>query len=308
MAAAPGSPDPRELEALAARLGPGFLAAAAPLGLDPAQAARALLDVYLPLAAWIAARRGPGAFVLGINGAQGSGKSTLAALLARVLGEGFGWRVAVLSLDDLYRTRAEREALAQDVHPLLRTRGVPGTHDVALGLRVLDALKGGESLDLPSFDKAADDRRPVVDWPRFEGPADVVLFEGWCVGAHPQSEADLAAPVNDLEALEDADGPWRRHVNDQLTGAYADLWARLDALVFLQVPSFDHVLAWRGLQEQRLAAAGAPPERLMDAAALRRFVQHYERLTRAMLLDLPQRADLVLSVGEDHQVVEVRPR
>src|SRR6185437_8649015 len=78
-----------------------------------------------------------GPLVLGLCGAQGSGKS----ILARSLADRFasrGRRVAVLSLDDLYLTKAERSRLAQEVHPLLGTRGVPGTHDVALGLQILN--------------------------------------------------------------------------------------------------------------------------------------------------------------------------
>ena len=82
--------------------------------------------------------------VVGICGAQGSGKSTLVAALAERLAEE-GIAAATLSLDDLYFTRAERLRLASEVHPLFATRGVPGTHDIALGLGVLDALARGEA-------------------------------------------------------------------------------------------------------------------------------------------------------------------
>jgi D-glycerate 3-kinase len=77
-----------------------------------------------------------GLFVLGLCGAQGSGKSTLAAALARMLARD-GTRTAILSLDDIYLTRAERLQLAREVHPLFATRGAPGTHDVALGLATI---------------------------------------------------------------------------------------------------------------------------------------------------------------------------
>ncbi|WP_255210702.1 hypothetical protein [Methylogaea oryzae] len=170
--------------------------------------------------------------MLGINGGQGSGKSTLCEFLRLILEQGFGLRVAGLSIDDIYKTRAEREQLAKTVHPLLLTRGVPGTHDVELGLGVIDALKqaeAGDSVAIPSFDKARDDRRQLDEWPRFRGKADVVVFEGWCVAAKPQDEIELAQPVNRLEAEEDADGRWRRYVNQQLQGAYTELFGRLDA-------------------------------------------------------------------------------
>lgn len=153
--------------------------------------------------------------VVGICGAQGSGKSTLVARLAQRLD-----RVATLSLDDLYLTRAEREALARDVHPLLRTRGVPGTHDIDLGMAVMASLDRGAAVRLPRFDKAIDDRSPETSWPTAAANTRVMLFEGWCVGALPQESEALAEPANALEREEDRDGTWRRYVNDMLAGPY----------------------------------------------------------------------------------------
>jgi D-glycerate 3-kinase len=82
------------------------------------------------------------AIIIGINGTQGSGKSTLADYLCTMLGEQ-GLNCVSLSLDDFYLTRAERETLAAEVHPLLKTRGVPGTHDVSLALQTIDSLRKG---------------------------------------------------------------------------------------------------------------------------------------------------------------------
>jgi D-glycerate 3-kinase len=242
--------------------------------------------------------------VIGINGAQGSGKSTLCLLLQRVLLPSLGLRAVTLALDDLYLPRAERLQLAQQVHPLLVTRGVPGTHDVALGLQRLDALCHDRgTVDLPRFNKADDDRAPTGVWQRITCPVDIVLFEGWCVGAAPQSAAELVAPINALERNEDPDGRWRRWVNAQLATNYADLFARLDYLVMLRVDDFAQVLAARKLQEDKLRTrqSGAA---LMSDAALGRFVAHYERLTRHQLATLPTRADRVFAVHADHSVSE----
>jgi len=74
--------------------------------------------------------------VLGISGTQGSGKSTLAALLQFLLQQN-GLRVVCLSLDDFYLTRKERRQLADTVHPLLMTRGVPVTHDISLAISII---------------------------------------------------------------------------------------------------------------------------------------------------------------------------
>ncbi len=232
--------------------------------------------------------------VLGICGAQGSGKSTLAATLAEALA-GQGRRAAVLSLDDLYLTRAERGELARTAHPLLATRGVPGTHDPALGLEVIARLERGEAAALPRFDKARDDRAPPAQWPQAPEHCEVLILEGWCLGARPQDEAALAQPVNALEANEDPAGVWRRHANDALAGAYAPLFARIDALVLLAAPGFEVVHGWR-LEQERALGAGPGA---MDAAAIARFIAHYERLTRHILTEMPPRADLVVRLGQD---------
>ncbi len=307
----PGRPPlaPAEQAALLKRLAPDIHGTLSRLGIEPAALLPTVEQVYLPLAAWVAARKGPRALVLGISGGQGSGKSTLTALLQVILERGFRLQVAAFSMDDIYLTRAERERLAGAVHPLLLTRGVPGTHDVALGLRVIEALRRagpGDTVATPSFDKAADDRRPEGEWPRHRGRADVIMLEGWCLGASPEEDAALREPVNPLEATEDQDGRWRRYVNGRLRGEYRDLWAQLDLIVMLEVPGMDRVFEWRWLQERKLAeaqaATAAPGTRIMDEAGVRRFVMHYERTTRHLLVEMPGRADVVLHVNQAHQV------
>ena len=260
----------------------------------------ALLGALLAL---VQARRAGGLFVLGICGAQGSGKSTLVACLAEALANE-GIAAATLSLDDLYLTRAARQRLAAEVHPLFATRGVPGTHDVALGLGTIAALGRGEPAPLPRFDKAADDRLPRADWPQAPAGTQVLLLEGWCLGARPQDPAELAAPVNALEAEADAQGTWRRHANAALAGDYQTLFARIDALVLLAAPGFDVVARWREQQEAELRArAGAGAAGAMSQAEVLRFVRHYERLTRHVLTEMPGRADLVARLGPDREVL-----
>lgn len=244
-------------------------------------------------------------FVLGVCGAQGSGKSTLVTALAARLAAA-GVAVAELSLDDLYLTRAARQDLARTVHPLLATRGVPGTHDVALGLATLDALARGEAAPLPRFDKAADDRVPPADWPCAPANTQMLLLEGWCLGARPQDETELAAPVNGLEADEDPAAIWRRHVNAALAGDYQRLFARIDRQVLLAAPGWDVVARWRGEQEAQLRArSAAGGAGVMDAAGLARFIQHYERLTRHILSEMPARADALVRLGPEREVLAV---
>jgi D-glycerate 3-kinase len=271
---------------------------------------RALIgQVHAPIAARIAAeaRQRGGRLELGLCGSQGSGKSTLGAVLKGLL-DAEGLPTAVLSIDDLYLTHGERRALGERVHPLLRTRGVPGTHDVALGLRTFEQLRGLDPVALPSFDKQHDDRRPRDQWPVFQGPASIVILEGWCVGARPESAAALAVPINTLEAREDADGIWRRHVNDALAGEYRALFDRLDMTVLLKAPSFDVVYGWRLEQEQKLrervTAEGGDLSRVMNDAGVAHFISHYERITRHILTEMPGRAEVVLEL--DAQRAPVR--
>ncbi|BBD98677.1 kinase [Sphingobium amiense] len=248
--------------------------------------------------------RGRPLAILGIAGAQGSGKSTLAQAVRDRIGAR-GVPCALLSIDDLYLTRAERETLAARVHPLLRTRGVPGTHDVALGRRIIDTLARGEATALPRFDKSADDRMPPERWTSAPAGTRLLILEGWCVGARPQADAALAPPVNALEAQEDRDGRWRAHVNAALAGDYRAFFARIDAVAFLAAPDFGVVERWRGEQEDGLRARGGAG--VMNPAQIARFIQHYERLTRHMLADMPGRADLTIRLRADRSVAAISP-
>ncbi len=269
----------------------------------PAAYARQIADYYLPcLQRWLA-RRGEAVAVLGIHGAQGSGKSTLAAFYHWYLTRHCQLRVASLSLDDFYLSSAQRRGLAAQQHPLLATRGVPGSHDVALAADTLAALRAGRRCRLPRFDKARDEPRPTNEWPQVDA-VDVVIFEGWCLAVPPQTEAELQAPVNALEAAEDSDGRWRSWVNAQLAGAYQQLFADIDYLLMLQAPSFDCVAAWRGEQEQKLARrrAGDASATFMNAEQIQRFISHYERLTRHALSVLPARADARLALDAQRRV------
>jgi D-glycerate 3-kinase len=260
---------------------------------------REVVDRYWrPLSEAIAERYEGKPLVVGINGAQGSGKSTLCKLLEVLLVEHNQVGIT-LSLDDLYLTRAERLDAAENDHPLFATRGVPGTHDIARGMEILDRLLAGKPADLPVFDKARDDR--AADTRHIEPPVHVVLLEGWCVGALPQPAADLLEPANALEREEDPQGIWRREVNRRLATDYAELFARIDCLIMLEVADFDAVRANRRLQEQKLG----PGPAVMDDAALDRFLAHYERLTKWIMAEMPARADILIEIGRDQRPTRV---
>jgi D-glycerate 3-kinase len=225
--------------------------------------------------------------IVGLCGAQGSGKSTIAAAAIHLI-EQRDLKAVALSLDDFYLGREARNWLAEQVHRLLAVRGPPGTHDVALACAVLDHLIGSGTTPLPAFDKATDERKPKGAWRTVEGPFDVVILEGWCVGAVPEPPERLAVPLNALEREWDGKGAWRGYVNRQLAEGYQALFGRLDRLVCLHAPSFDVVRGWRWEQEKKLRERTGQG---MSETEVGRFVAHYERLTRWILEEMPSRAD-----------------
>ncbi|KRD34335.1 kinase [Lysobacter sp. Root916] len=238
--------------------------------------------------------------VYAIAGLQGSGKSTLAAQVAALAGER-GLRVAVLSIDDCYLGRRERAQLGRRVHPLLATRGPPGTHEVELACATLDSLRAGGAARLPRFDKLGDRRLPPSRWPRLRA-VDLTLFEGWFLKTPAQTGAELIEPINALERDEDRDGVWRGYCNQALAQDYPALWARLDRLLFLQPPGFEHVPEWRWQQERALQAA-SPGRAGMDRARIERFVRLFERVSRQALARLPEIADWTVPVDARRRVL-----
>ena len=270
-----------------------------------------LLDAtqyFLPLVRDIKAeiqssRKGP--FLIGINGAQGTGKSTLAKLLSALLTSS-GYRTVNLSIDDFYYSKAKRQELADEIHPLLRSRGVPGTHDVDLALNLIEQLYAAGSnqqITLPRFDKSLDDCRPVAACEQIQGPIDIIILEGWFVGAKAQAGDELTQAINELEINEDSDGRWRAYVNQQLAGSYQSLFEKIHILLMLQAPGFEQILEWRSLQEEKLRTlAVTDASGLMDRKAIKHFIQHFERLTRHCLRTLPDSADRVFRLNTEHRI------
>lgn len=263
--------------------------------------------IYIPLANIINVGFGSRMQVIGVNGAQGAGKSTFCELLKLVLEEKFGKKVASWSIDDLYLSRKERKRLSEEVHPLLMTRGVPGTHDVKLGLEIINSLRNADDNTvtmIPRFNKAIDDIYPESEWTKFVGKPDVVLFDGWCMDAKAQEDSELATPINDLEANEDKECVWRHFVNNQLKTDYKNLFDTINFLVMLQVPSYDKVFEWRNLQEEklRIASQGKEATHIMNPDQVRRFIAHYERITRNILSEMPERADMLFKVNDNHRL------
>jgi len=249
-------------------------------------------------------------FVLGVQGTQGSGKSTASEFIQLLLQTEYQLTAVVLSIDDFYLTIAERETLGQSVHPLLKTRGVPGTHDVDLAIQTikqLSQLTTNQSTLIPRFEKAIDDRAPQENWSTFTGPVDVIILEGWCIGLKPEQSDNLTTPVNSLESQEDATGEWRQFANVNLSGQYQELFSLINKQLVLNAPSFDCVYQWRLTQEhkliERIKQTGASSNiKTLSDDDVKRFISHYERLTNHALKTMPKHADWCLWLSAEQTI------
>jgi D-glycerate 3-kinase len=262
---------------------------------------------FIPLAEEIKTHQmgAGGTYFVGINGSQGSGKSTLSEFLKDYLTETYGLNVVVMSLDDFYFSRIERHMIAADVHPLFKTRGVPGTHNMSQAKTVLHNLKHHNPATIPRFNKATDDPHPINAWTKVSSAVDVVIFEGWCWGVEPQTLEQLKTPANTFEENEDKNAIWRNHANLQLSLHYLPLYRLMDKWIMLKAPSFEDVYAWRLEQEQKLNTATVNSDNagIMDEQQIQRFIQHYQRLTEHALKTLPKICDHVFELNSARAII-----
>ena len=240
---------------------------------------------------WVLARKPR---TLGLQGPQGCGKSTTAAALVELVAAQ-GLRAVTVSIDDFYLTHEEQLALAarHPGNPYLEYRGYPGTHDVALGARTLDALVSAGPTVVPVYDKSAHggrgDRASPDRWRRVTGPFDLVIVEGWMLGFSPVAEASVDANLA---------------VSNRALGAYAAWNARLDARVHLTVASLDIIVAWRIDSERarRLRGEGALSDE-QAADYIRRFLPAYRAYVPALEASPPCRDFLVVELAPDRSVL-----
>lgn len=279
----------------------------------PASYINTVQQWFLPLAEQIKAHCLDHKYLLGkpltiaINGSQGSGKSTLANLLV-LLTQEFNLSTIALSIDDFYLSKAARQQLSHNNHPLLETRGVPGTHNIDLAKATISQLQQGQiGVYLPRFSKAIDDVLPQNLWQSTTVPVDIIIVEGWCMGATAQNDIDLTLPVNELEREQDSNGNWRRYVNQQLKNDYREFFSLFDRWIMLKAPSFNVVYQWRLEQEQKLAAASDEHQSgIMSADQILNFIQYYQRITEHCLQTLPNKVHDLFSLNDARNITEHR--
>tara|TARA_X000001036_G_scaffold29728_1_gene24502 strand:- start:1348 stop:2265 length:918 start_codon:yes stop_codon:yes gene_type:complete len=245
--------------------------------------------------------------IIGLTGGQGSGKSTISKILKMILKEKFNLETVVFSIDDFYKTLKEREKMSKNISKLFLTRGVPGTHDTRMLLYCLKKLKNKsfKRILIPKFDKSTDNRCKKNRWIKVLKKPDVVIFEGWCVGAKAQKKSSLIKPINPLERLEDKSLIWRKKINYELKNKYKKIFNLIDILIFLKVPSFKHVYKWRLLQEKKLRKS-SKGKKIMSNKQVKKFIMFYERITCHMLKTLSSMSEVVIDIDTKHCLKSIK--
>ncbi len=266
-------------------------------------------EYYQPLAERIYRQfeRNNGPYFVGINGCQGSGKSTLTAYIGEYLTVRYQLNIVVMSLDDFYLTSAERKQLAKDIHPLLATRGVPGTHNTPALAKALNQFKSKQAgFVIPKFNKAIDNPLPENQCTVVEQTADIILLEGWCWGVKSQTDEQLVEPINQLELMHDDKATWRNYVNEQLKNLYQPLYNKMDYWLVLQAPSFDCVYLWRLEQEEKLKAKNhhLAHSKIMSAEEVLSFTQYFQRLSVQAINTMSLMADATLYLDENRKITK----
>ena len=259
----------------------------------------------IPLCFWISAKaekKRP--YFVGLAGGQGTGKTTISSLIRIILTKYFRLNVFRISIDDFYKTRKERINLSKRVHPMLLTRGVPGTHDINMMLNFFRESKSKKfkRLKLPTFNKAIDDRFNKKKWYDLRKRPDVIIFEGWCVGAKPEKNNTLKKTINPMEKAKDQKQIWRKYVNHQLKSKYKDLYSQLNCLIYLKAKNFSLLQKWRLKQERKLRVKSKVKSKIMSEENVLNFMQTYQRITQNMFRNMPKYASVIFNLNSYHQI------
>ena len=208
----------------------------------------------------------------------------------------------LLSIDDYYLSKKKRLDLSKKIHPLLITRGVPGTHNIeVLKKDVLSFEKKKFPIITPTFNKLKDD---ISNKKKIVKNAEILLLEGWCCGSPPINKKYLFKNINSLEAILDKNKRWRQYYNSQLKKGYKNVFSLFDQQIYIQAPSFTYILKWRHAQEKNNAIK-SKQKKFMKKNDLKKFVDHYEKLTKWMMKTMPAKADMLIKIDENQKIKKV---
>ena len=272
---------------------------------------RMIRSFLIPVCFWIARKTNKKKpLIVGLAGGQGTGKTTITSIITIILKKYFKLNVFKISIDDFYKTRKQRTLLSKNKHPLLMTRGVPGTHDANIMLNFFKKIKVKKfkSLKLPKFNKAIDDRCKQSLWYKIKSKPDVIILEGWCVGARSQNFRELRKPINSLEKIHDQNFKWRQYVNYQLKTKYKKLFNQLDYILFLKAKNFSLLRRWRLKQEKKLWLKSKNKKNLkiMNKDQVKNFMDTYQRITQQMFKDMPKYSSIIMNLNNSHQIKNIK--
>ncbi|REK44355.1 MAG: uridine kinase, partial [Proteobacteria bacterium] len=243
-------------------------------------------------------------YFVGLAGGQGTGKTTISSLISIILKKYFKKNVFRVSIDDFYKTRKDRSKLSKSIHPMLMTRGVPGTHDLKLMQTFFKNVKqkSFRSIKVPKFDKSIDDRYPKKNWYNINKKPDIIIFEGWCVGAKAEENKSLLKSINEMEKNRDKKLIWRKYVNAQLKTNYKKLYSQLNSLVYLKAKDFSLLQKWRLKQENKLKLKNKKnsKNKIMNKNEVLEFMQTYQRVTENMFKKAPKYASIIMNLNSNH--------
>ena len=189
---------------------------------------------------------------------------------------------------------------------MLLTRGVPGTHDINMMINFFRQIKvrNFKRIKLPIFNKAIDDRFKKKYWYDIKEKPDVVIFEGWCVGAKAERNSYLEKAINEMEKFKDEKQIWRKYVNQQLKSKYKKLFSQLNCLIFLKAKNFSLLQKWRLKQESKLKIKNQNKlkSKIMNKVDVLNFMQTYQRITLNMFKNTPRYASIILNLNSNHQI------
>ena len=238
-----------------------------------------------------------------ISGSQGVGKTTILEILNKNFHKFFGKKILMLSLDDFYYDRAQREILSKTIHPLLMTRGVPGTHNTKEILNVIKKFSKSEyPIKIPIFNKLKDTRRRrkrIIN-----EKTDIIILEGWCCGSPPINKKYLQKNINILEKQFDKKLIWRNYYNNKLKNEYSELYKKFDKLIYFNAPSFSYVLKWRVKQEKN-SKKNKNTKQGMNKKEIAEFIQHYEKITKWMMKVLLKKANINILVEKNQNIKKI---
>ena len=270
---------------------------------------RMIKSFLIPLCFWIVKKSNKKRpLIIGLAGGQGTGKTTITSIISVILKKYFKLNIFKISIDDFYKTRNDRIILSIRKHPLLLTRGVPGTHDYNIISNFLKKVKSRKFkvLKLPKFNKAIDDRCKKNLWYKIKSRPYVVILEGWCVGAKPQKNGQLNKPINSVERIHDKNFIWRKFVNLQLKTKYKKLFKKLDSVLYIKAKNFDLLKKWRLKQEKKLHFKNKKKLKIMSQKELINFMQTYQRITQQMLKDTSKYASIIMNLNNNHQINKIK--